>query len=87
MAEMALLSLRTTARRLHVSESTVRNWFDNHVLRGYRLPTGARRIPASEVERLEREMFGAPTSFVPNDVNAWPKSAHSEVPQSSYPDF
>jgi hypothetical protein len=87
MAGMALVSLRTASRRLGVCDSTVRNWFDKGVVRGYRLPTGIRRIFASEVDRLEREMFPAPTSFASNEVNASPKVSRHEVPRWNYPDF
>ncbi len=87
MTGMALITVRATAERLHVSESTVRSWVDRHVLGGWRLPTGARRIPLSEVERIEREMFASPTSFAPSNVNASPKVAHSESPRTVYPDF
>jgi hypothetical protein len=87
MAMTTFVSLRNTAGRLQVSESTVRNWFDRKLILGTRLPSGVRRISASDVERLEREMFGPPTSFAPNEVNASPKTSRHEVPREAYPDF
>lgn len=87
MATSGLLPLNVAARRLRVSDSTLRNWFDRKLINGFRLPTGARRIPESEVERLEREMFAMPTSFAPTKVNASPKVSRREVPQGDYPDF
>jgi excisionase family DNA binding protein len=87
MAQTAFLSFRTAAGRLSVSESTVRNWFDRNVISGVRLPTGVRRIPVSEVERLERQMFAPPTSFASNEVNASPSVSRVELPREVYPNI
>lgn len=54
---------------------------------GVRLPTGTRRLPAAEVERLEREMFAMPTSFASEAVVPAPKPVAGEVPTGAYPDL
>ena len=87
MSASGYLPMNVAAQRLHVWESTLRNWFDRKIIRGFRLPTGARRIPESEVERLERERFGPPSSFAPSEVNASPKVSRHEVPQASCHDL
>lgn len=50
------VSNREASHRLGVHPNTLRNWADEGYLRVERLPTGFRRIPASEVERLEKQM-------------------------------
>lgn len=70
------VTIRSTALRLQVHENTVRNWVDKGILQALRLPTGARRIPVAEVERLERQMFAVPTSFYEQQVQPAPKSVH-----------
>lgn len=87
MGSPGLLPLNVAAARLRVSESTVRNWFDKKVIRGFRLPTGARRIPLSEVERLEREMFSSPTSFAPVEVSSSVKVSGHEIPPRGFRDL
>lgn len=58
------IPISLAAERLGVHENTVRNWIDQGLLDGYRTPTGRRKLRLTSVERLEREMFGVPTSFV-----------------------
>jgi excisionase family DNA binding protein len=58
------IAIQDVAERLDVHENTVRNWADRGVLQAYRTPTGRRKVLLSDVERLEREMYGAPTSPV-----------------------
>lgn len=57
MVTGAMIPLREAAERLGVHEDTGRNWIDRGVIVGVRLPTGTRRLPVAEVERLERKMF------------------------------
>jgi excisionase family DNA binding protein len=60
----ATLPISEAAERLGVHENTVRNWIDQGLLDGYRTPTGRRKLRLDSVERLEREMFGAPSPGV-----------------------
>jgi excisionase family DNA binding protein len=88
MANVDMIPLREAAQRLGVHENTVRNWIDRGVIVGVRLPTGTRRLPVAEVERLEREMVAMPTSFAPEVVVAAPKPVtEEEVPPGRYPDL
>ena len=88
MANVEMIPLREAAQRLGVHENTVRNWIDRGVIVGMRLPTGTRRLPVVEVERLEREMFAMPTSFAPEVVVAAPKPVtEEELPSRRYPDL
>lgn len=87
-ANVDMIPLREAAQRLGVHENTVRNWIDRGVIVGLRLPTGTRRLPVAEVERLEREMFAMPTSFAPEVVVTAPKPVtEEEVPPRRYPDL
>lgn len=54
------IAIKDVAERLGVHENTVRNWVDRGVLEAYKTPTGRRKVVLSGVERLEREMYGAP---------------------------
>jgi excisionase family DNA binding protein len=64
MAIQELLNVRETARRLGVSEATVRNWANRGLLRAGRLPgSGFRRFDAGQVERMRQEMFTQLASF------------------------
>jgi excisionase family DNA binding protein len=72
------IPLKAAADRLGVHDNTVRNWIDRGVLHAYRLPTGARRLPVAEVERLEREMFAVPTSFPEEVVTPAPETQHPQ---------
>jgi excisionase family DNA binding protein len=56
------VSIKKAAERLDVHENTVRNWVDRNVLAGYKTPTGRRKVLLSDVERLQREMYGAPAA-------------------------
>ena len=60
----SLLNVRETARRLGVSEATVRNWANRGVLRAGRLPgSGFRRFDPDQVERMRKEMFAQLAPF------------------------
>jgi excisionase family DNA binding protein len=88
MTKVDMIPLRVAAERLGVHENTVRNWIDRGVIVGLRLPSGTRRLPAAEVERLEREMFAMPTSFAAEVVVAAPKPVtEEEIPPAGYPDL
>lgn len=87
MVNAAMIPLREAAERLGVHENTVRNWIDRGVIVGVRLPTGTRRLPVAEVERLEREMFAMPTSFASEVVVPAPKPVPGEDPPGAYPDL
>lgn len=58
------IAINEAAERLDVHENTIRNWADRGVLNAYRTPTGRRKVLLSDVERLEREMYGAPSAPV-----------------------
>lgn len=73
------LPVSAAANRLGVSPSTIRNWVERDIIRGYRLPTGARRIPVEEIKRLEQEMF-AKLSPVPLEVTGSAKPLDEDLP-------
>ena len=54
-------TLKAAAQRLGVHEQTLRSWEKRGLIRMARLPgSGYRRVPAAEVERVEREMNSEP---------------------------
>ena len=57
MAETdTLLTTSAAARRLGVHANTLRAWADKGLVRHVKLPSGYRRFPAREIERLRQEM-------------------------------
>jgi excisionase family DNA binding protein len=50
------------AERLEVSPGTIRNWIEKGYISAARLPSGHRRVPDSELQRLIAQLFeiGAP---------------------------
>jgi excisionase family DNA binding protein len=76
---MKLRSVGEAAGELGVSPSTVRNWIEKGYIRAFQLPSGHRRIPQAEVERLLAQMFefGAPES----EEGAARKARVSSVPR------
>jgi excisionase family DNA binding protein len=54
---LSLLRVSTAAEQIGVHPSTVRNWADKGYIQAVRLPSGHRRIPESEVQRLLGELF------------------------------
>ena len=57
MAQVKLISVRETAKRLGVHENTVRNWEAKGILRAVRLPgSGFRRFDLEQVDRMWKEM-------------------------------
>ena len=85
LAEAHFVTIRKAATRFGVHENTVRNWMDRHLVRYYQLPSGIRRLPLDEVERLEREMFAVPTSFYEPPVTKAPISAAPEPLEGHLP--
>jgi excisionase family DNA binding protein len=79
------IPIKDAAKRLGVHENTIRNWIDSNVLRAYRLPSGVRRLPVDEVERLERDLFAVPTSFFDPAVTPAPKTERTEPVTSQLP--
>ena len=73
MTTLQHVPIRAAAERLGVHENTIRNWIDRGILRAVRLPSGIRRISLGEVDRMEAEIFGAPTSFREMHVTRAPK--------------
>jgi excisionase family DNA binding protein len=87
MTAPMFVPINKVAKRFQVSESTVRTWVDRNILRGIRLPSGHRRIPLSEVQRMERELWGDPTLFAAAaGPDTWPKAVRHEVPSGIYPE-
>lgn len=68
-----MTSIKDAAEELGVHANTIRHWFDTGLIHGHRLPSGTRRIPTSEVERIEHEMLMAPTSFYEPEMKSPPK--------------
>lgn len=59
-----LLNVRETARRLGVSEATVRNWANRGILRAGRLPgSGFRRFDVDQIERMRKQMLNQLAPF------------------------
>ena len=55
-----LLTISEAARRIGVHPNTLRMWADKGIVGHVKLPSGYRRFPAAEVERVRQEMgFGA----------------------------
>lgn len=52
------VGIREAAQALGVHENTIRNWIDRGALAARVLPSGFRRVPRSEIARLQTE---APT--------------------------
>lgn len=73
-----MMPIRHAARRLGVHENTIRGWIQRNLIAAFRLPSGVHRIPVAEVERLEAEVFGAPTSFAPDVVTPAPKKQRGQ---------
>jgi excisionase family DNA binding protein len=77
VAATTFLSVREVAARLGVHENTVRNWIEKGILRAARLPTsGYRRIPATEVRRVQQDIYGnlaamttGPVVDLPDEMN------------------
>ena len=55
-----LRSVGFAAEQFQVSSGTVRNWIAKGYLKAVALPSGVRRIPESEIDRLVAEMFSLP---------------------------
>lgn len=86
MSPVETVPIREAAKRLGVHENTVRNWADRRVIRSHRLPSGVRRIPRSEIERLEHEIFAVPISFPDERIVAAPQVTGGAVHPTRYRD-
>lgn len=72
------ITIKDAAKRLGVHENTIRNWIDRQILGSYRLPSGQRRLPLSEVNRVEEEIFGVPTSLPEVETTKAPQAKAAE---------
>ncbi|MBI4728615.1 MAG: helix-turn-helix domain-containing protein [Acidobacteria bacterium] len=81
------ISIRAAARKLGVHENTIRNWIDRHIIAAFRLPTGVRRVPETEIDRLARGMLIVPSSFPEDRIGPAPKRAEGPGDRTlrSYP--
>lgn len=79
------ITLKDAAERFGVHENTIRNWIDRQILRSYRLPSGHRKLPLAEVERLEEEIFGVPTSLADVETMKAPPAQSGEPVTSELP--
>lgn len=75
------------ATTLQVSPSTVRNWIAKGYLHAVSLPSGQRRIPEAEVDRLVGSIFQMPTSFEESDHPAAAKAVAADYGSEDSSDF
>lgn len=54
---LASVSVGEVAREVGVTPTTIRNWIEKGYIRAFRMPSGVRRIPVSEFQRLVSEYF------------------------------
>ena len=70
------LTLKHAAQQLGVHEQTLRSWEKRGLIRMHRLPgSNYRRVPISEIERLQRAMVAPPS---PKGVRTMPPQRDSE---------
>ena len=75
-----MLNVREVAARLSVHENTVRNWIEKGVMRAARLPgSGYRRIPTSEVDRLQRGIYGSLAAMTSGPAIELPSNATVDI--------
>jgi excisionase family DNA binding protein len=72
-----VVSIVSAARRLQVHPNTIRNWIKSGLISAVSLPSRVRRIPESEVVRLESALFEVPSSFPADVVSAAPKTSYN----------
>lgn len=75
VSPMKTISIRAAARKLGVHENTIRNWIDRHIIAAFRLPTGVRRVPETEIDRLAQGMLIVPSSFPEDRIGPASKRA------------
>lgn len=73
-----LLTVKGAAEKLHVSTSTIRNWIEKGYISAVRFPSGVRRLPEEEVERLATHLFGM-TPFIEGQEEPPPKNRGRKV--------
>jgi excisionase family DNA binding protein len=52
-----VVSVGYAAKELSVSPGTIRNWIEKGYIRAAQLPSGHRRIPQAELDRLYGQIF------------------------------
>jgi excisionase family DNA binding protein len=87
LAPPPTVAIKDAAVRLGVHENTIRSWVDRGLLNGYRTPTGRRKVRLDDVERLQREMYGVPSSprELSASVSAPPQAGQLERADSQLP--
>jgi excisionase family DNA binding protein len=73
-----LMTMKGASERLHVSTSTIRNWIDKGYITAVRFPSGVRRLPEDEVERLASQLFELAPFIEENDAPA-PRRRREEI--------
>lgn len=63
MALRGLFSVGKAAAEFGISPSTVRNWIEKGYIQAVILPSGQRRIPKAEINRLLEEYFSFPSAM------------------------
>jgi len=55
-SQRPFLTISQAAERLGIHVNTLRAWSDKGLVQHVKLPSGYRRFPTSEIDRLRREM-------------------------------
>jgi hypothetical protein len=74
-----LRSVGYAAEQLHVSPGTVRNWIAKGYLRAVVLPSGHKRLPDSEINRMVARMFELPSQLDEESVEPAPRRQRGEM--------
>jgi excisionase family DNA binding protein len=83
-SSMKLVSVGVAADRLQVSASTVRNWIDKGYINGVRLPSGHRKLPEAEVDRLRASIFRLPVQLEEEPSEPAPRRRRQELPPDEW---
>lgn len=70
MVEPGYVEIAEAARRLGISRTTCREWFDDGLLRGIRHPSGRRRVEEASIEELRMIMRIPPSLEHDADLEA-----------------
>lgn len=73
-----LMTMKGAAERLQVSTSTIRNWIDKGYISAVRFPSGVRRLPQEEVDRLATQLFEV-APFVEETDDPAPRRRREEI--------